>query len=105
LLLRIRSRMIPFESSTPARPPEANGLYMKKRAKVAEPKDEMRPEYDFRSAVRAKYAERYRAGTNIVVLDPDVAAAFGNSAAVNRALRSLLKDAPKRRARTKRRTA
>ena len=78
---------------------------MKKRSKVAEPKDEIRPEYDFRIGVRAKYAERFRAGTNIVVLDPDVAAVFGDSVAVNRALRSLLKDAPKRRPRIRRRPA
>ena len=78
---------------------------MKKKARVAEPKNAMRPGYDFRGAVRGKYAERYRAGTNIVVLDPDVAAAFGDSAAINRALRTFLKDAPKRRTRVKRRTA
>lgn len=70
---------------------------MKKKPRVTEPKDEMRAEYDFRGATRAKYAQRYRAGTNIVVLDPDVAAAFGDSAAVNRALRTFLKKAPKRR--------
>jgi hypothetical protein len=53
--------------------------------------DDIRPEYDFTNAVRGKYYERYRQGTNIVVLEPDVAEAFPNAEAVNDALRSLLK--------------
>jgi hypothetical protein len=53
-------------------------------------RDEMRPEYDFSSGVRAKYASRYRKGTNMVLLDPDVAAAFPDSTSVNEALRALL---------------
>jgi hypothetical protein len=57
----------------------------------------MRAEYDFRGGVRGKYAARYRAGTNVVVLDPDVAAVFGNAKAVNRALRALLEVVPDRR--------
>ena len=36
--------------------------------------DDMLPEYDFTGAVRGKYYERYRQGTNVVLLDPDVAA-------------------------------
>lgn len=55
--------------------------------------DEMRPEYDFTGAVRGKYYERYRAGTNVVVLDPDVAEVFSTSQAVNEALRVLIKAA------------
>ncbi len=51
---------------------------------------EMRPEYDFSGGVRGKHAARYAKGTNIVVLDPDVAEAFPNSAAVNEILRALL---------------
>ena len=66
-------------------------------------RDTMRPEYDFRDGVRGKYVTRYRAGTNVVVLDPDVAKAFGNAEAVNRALRALLDVVPVRRA--KRRSA
>jgi hypothetical protein len=58
----------------------------KKPDKVSEP-DEIRPEYDFRGGVRGKYARRYAEGTNVVVLDPDVAAAFPDAASVNRALR------------------
>ena len=52
--------------------------------------DDLRPEYDFRGGVRGKYAARFREGTNIVVLDPDVAAEFKDSQAVNDALRRLL---------------
>jgi hypothetical protein len=51
--------------------------------------DELRPEYDFRGGVRRKYAERYAAGTNLVLLDPDVAEVFPDSTAVNKALRAL----------------
>ena len=66
-------------------------------------RDTMRPSYDFRGGVRGKYVSRYRAGTNVVVLDPDVAAAFPHAAAVNRALRALLDVVPPRPA--KRRSA
>ena len=52
--------------------------------------DEMRPEYDFSRGVRGKHYEAYRAGTNVVFLDPDVAKAFADSASVNQALRLLL---------------
>ncbi len=60
----------------------------------AEQEDEMRPEYNFsqlKGGVRGKYAERYRAGTNLVLLEPDVAQAFPDAAAVNEALRLLMK--------------
>jgi hypothetical protein len=57
----------------------------------AEEDDDIRPDYDFSNAVRGKYFERYQAGTNIVLLDSDVAAAFPDSDAVNEALRSLLR--------------
>ena len=53
--------------------------------------DEMRAEYDFSDAVRGKYYERYRASSNIVLLDPDVSQAFPNAVVVNTALRSLVK--------------
>jgi hypothetical protein len=58
-----------------------------------EQQDELRPEYDFsqlKGRVRGKYAERYREGTNLVLLDPDVAAAFPDAKAVNEALRLLI---------------
>jgi hypothetical protein len=50
---------------------------------------EPRPEYDFSGGVRGKYAARFAAGSNVVVLDPDVAAKFPTAAAVNDALRQL----------------
>ena len=53
-------------------------------------RDEMRPEYDIRGGVRGKYYERYQQGTNVVVLDPDVAAVFRDSQSVNQALRLLI---------------
>jgi len=55
--------------------------------------EDLRPEYnfDYSKAVRGKYFKRLlEEGANVVVLEPDVAKAFGNSAAVNDALRSLL---------------
>ena len=55
--------------------------------------DEMRPEYDFSGAVRGKYYERYRAGTNVVLLDADVAEIFPTSQNVNDALRVLIRAA------------
>lgn len=59
---------------------------MKKKSDEA---DEMRAEYDFSGGVRGKYAERYARGTNVVLLDPDVAEVFRDQASVNRALRAL----------------
>ncbi len=65
---------------------------MKAKSNVSS--DEMRAEYDFdySKAVRGKYYRRLlKEGANVVVLDPDVARAFRSSAAVNEALRSLLR--------------
>ncbi len=53
--------------------------------------DEMRPEYDFSVGVRGKYYEAYMQSSNVVVLDPDVAEIFRDSASVNEALRLLAK--------------
>jgi hypothetical protein len=50
----------------------------------------MRPEYDFSADVRGKYASRHRKGNNVVLLDPDMAAAFPDSTSINDALRALL---------------
>ena len=55
--------------------------------------EDLRPEYDpstLTGGVRGKHLERYRAGTNLALLAPDVRAAFPTDEAVNRALRSLL---------------
>jgi hypothetical protein len=69
--------------------------------------DEMLPHYDFSAGVRGKYASRYREGTNVVLLEPDVAERFPDAAAVNRALRVLANaaDEAKPKARSRRRTA
>jgi len=56
--------------------------------------DDLRPEYDFskmKGGVRGKYAQRYRAGTNLVKIDPDVYEVFADDNAVNEALRGLIK--------------
>jgi hypothetical protein len=66
-----------------------------KKAKTVVADDDMRPEYDFSGGVRGKYYERFHQGSNVVVLDPDVSAAFPNSASVNQALRLLASAARK----------
>lgn len=56
--------------------------------------DELRPEYDFSKlpgGIKGKYAERYHQGTNLVLLEPDVAKVFPTAEAVNEALRLLMK--------------
>jgi hypothetical protein len=74
-------------------------------------RDEMRREYDFselKGAVRGKYYKRATAGTNLVLLEPDVAKAFPDAAAVNEALRLLARVAsrkPKRARRSERKQA
>jgi hypothetical protein len=57
------------------------------------PEPEMRDEYSFSHGTRGKYADRYAEGSNVVVLDPDVAEAFPDSRAVNEALRELARKA------------
>jgi hypothetical protein len=56
--------------------------------------DELRPEYDLgellKDGVQGKYAKRYAEGTNLVLLDPDIAEAFPNDEAVNKALRLVM---------------
>jgi hypothetical protein len=59
--------------------------------------DELRQEYDLtqlKGAVRGKYFERYRAGTNLALLAPDVRKAFPTDEAVNTALRSIMQTHP-----------
>ncbi len=67
---------------------------MKKKAS-SEMEDELRSEYDLskllKGGVRGKYADRYREGTNVVVLPPDLAQAFPTEEAVNEALRLVLR--------------
>jgi len=65
---------------------------MKKAQKNDRP-DELRPEYDWsklKGGVRGKYAPRCKAGSNLVLLSPDVAPYFRDEASVNHALRSLI---------------
>jgi hypothetical protein len=65
---------------------------MKKASR--KPTDELRPEYkrsDFPTLVRGKYAQRATEATNVVVLEPQVARAFPNDYAVNKALRGVLR--------------
>jgi hypothetical protein len=64
------------------------------KKEISEMDDELRTEYDLKQllkdGVRGKYAERYQAGTNLVLLSPDVAKAFPNDEAVNEALRLVM---------------
>lgn len=53
------------------------------------PDNDLLEEYDFSDAEVGRYAERYARGTNLVLLEPDIAKVFPDSAAVNRALRTL----------------
>lgn len=66
-----------------------------KRKFDAEEADELRPEYDLgkllKDGVQGKYAARYREGTNLALLEPDIAQAFPSDAAVNETLRLVLK--------------
>ena len=55
--------------------------------------DDLRPEYPaelIRSGIRGKYAKRFKEGSNVVIIDPDLSDAFPNSKAVNKALRDYL---------------
>ena len=52
-------------------------------------RDTLRDEYDFSKGVRGKHYRAYRKGTNVVLLEPDVAAVFRYSASVNQALRTI----------------
>lgn len=64
-----------------------------KDKKTKQETDDLRPEYnfDYSKAVRGKYYQRLlEEGSNVIILDPDIAKAFHNSASVNEALRSLL---------------
>jgi hypothetical protein len=70
-----------------------------KKDKIASDNDDLRPEYgreDLRGGVRGKYLERYRKGTNLALLEPDVRAAFPTDRSVNKALRSLIRGSPSR---------
>ena len=57
-----------------------------------DPEDTMRDEYDFSEGVVGKYAEKFKAGTNVVLLEPDVAKEFSSPEEVNRALRVYIRN-------------
>ena len=69
--------------------------------------DEMRSFYDFSGGVRGKCARRYADGTNVVVLDPDVATVFKDADSVNETLRAVARiiDLQSHKARTASRTS
>jgi hypothetical protein len=65
-----------------------------KKVNKSHQRDELRPEYDLsglKGGIRGKYAKRYRAGTNLVRLERDVARVFTDDVSVNKALRSLIR--------------
>ena len=66
---------------------------MKKKGRAGSEDNNLRPEYDLtklKGGVRGKYLKKYRAGTNLALLAPDVRSAFPTDEAVNEALRSLM---------------
>jgi hypothetical protein len=67
---------------------------MKRKTEKRASADELRREYELANSnggVRGKYAARYRTGTNLVLLSPDVAKYFPGEQSVNRALRTLIR--------------
>ena len=87
----ILTATIPSASSVPD---ERRGANENSMSKASRPEnDDLRPEYDFASmkgGVRGKYVARLRKGSNLVLLEPEVAAAFPSAEAVNEALRGVL---------------
>jgi hypothetical protein len=70
------------------------------KRKPSENKDTMRAQYDFSKGVRGKHAARYAEGTNVVVLEPDVAREFPTTEQVNETLRAVSKLLQQHRKRT-----
>lgn len=87
---RMPTAAIEYESSARAWRPEEKENIMSQKSSQTRKRDRMRPEYDFSNGVRGKYYERYRKGTNLVLLEPDVARVFRDSESVNNALRLLV---------------
>ena len=91
-----------LESSAPARRQGASDHTMNKKTdKRKRQQDDLRREYDLsklKRGIRGKYTARYRAGTNLVLLSPDVAEHFPDDQAVNTALRRLIRGSGKGRA-------
>ena len=83
-----------FGSSALGKRRGANEGSMNKRTEKRKGRDELRREYDrssLKDGVRGKYAARYSAGTNLVLLSPDVAEYFPDDRSVNGALRRLIR--------------
>ncbi len=75
------------------------------RRKLSRDEDTMRPEYNFSKGVRGKHAARYAEGTNVVVLEADVAREFRTTEQVNETLRAVSKLLQQHRKRPRRKTA
>jgi hypothetical protein len=76
---------------------------MNKKTEKRRLRDELRPEYDLpklNGGIRGKYAARYAAGTNLVLLTPDVAEHFPDDRSVNSALRRLIRNSRRQARRT-----
>jgi hypothetical protein len=78
-----------YESLVPEKQPRAKDANMNQQ--TPDPANDIQPEYDFSQAARGKHHVAYAQGTNVVLLDSDVAEVFKDSAAVNEALRMLLR--------------
>jgi hypothetical protein len=79
-------------------------MITKKKTKKQGLGEDLRPEYDFstlKNGVRGKYAARFSAGTNLVLLSPDVAKYFPDEQSVNAALRTLIRVTKRSRRRTR----
>jgi len=102
-LWHTRNARTALESSARGGPPRGSNDNMKKGSNRRRD-DDLRPEYDLarlKGGVRGKYYRRAMAGTNLVLLEPDVARAFPDSDSVNRALRLLHDVTTKSSARTR----
>jgi len=85
--------MTEYELLVHGKPHDMRGIFMKTNNKTPLD-DELRLEYDetlLKNGVRGKYVERYRSGTNLALLAPDVATVFPNDEAVNEALRLVIR--------------
>ena len=80
----------------PEKPPGKKGIIMKPMSNDPD----MLEEYDFSKGIRGKYAKKYSKGTNVVIIDPDVAEFFPDENSVNDALRALIPIIKKRQNRT-----
>jgi Ribonuclease toxin, BrnT, of type II toxin-antitoxin system len=89
-LLSILNEAIIFVLSAQGRPAEKSASFMKKSSNKSAQK-QIPEEYDFSRGERGKYARRYAQGTNVVVLEPDVAKVFSSSKAVNASLRKIIR--------------